>query len=115
MSRPSKLILWRGRKHSGKTTAAGKLARRVRLEGFSVAGLLAPAIYKDKQLVGFGAVDLGQAERIALASQRVPANKKEKLVFTEAGLKLGKAALSLPAVRAAELVIVDEFGPLELA
>jgi len=85
------------------------------LEGFSVAGLLAPVVYKDKQLVGFGAVDLGQAKRIALASQRVPASKREKLVFTEAGLKLGKAALSLPAVRAAELVIVDEFGPLELA
>lgn len=128
VSRRDNLILWTGRKHSGKTTAAGRLARQVRSKGFSVAGLLAPAVYKDGRLVGFGAVDLRREKRVTLASQKVNGGKTGRLgpaadkkggwrplVFTKAGAKLGKAALSLSAARSAELVIVDEFGPLELA
>jgi len=46
-----RLILWRGARHSGKTTAAGKLAEQARDEGFRVAGLLAPSIYVNGRLV----------------------------------------------------------------
>jgi nucleoside-triphosphatase THEP1 len=34
--------------------------------------------------------------------------------FTKAGLKLGRAALNPSAASSADLIIVDEFGPLEL-
>ena len=108
------LILWRGARHSGKTTAAGKLAEQARDEDFSVAGLLAPAIYVDRCLRGFEGVDLRNGTRTLLAN-RGQRPDTEQFVFTEAGLKFGRNALDIDAVKSAELIIVDEFGPLELA
>ncbi len=106
--------MFTGRKHSGKTTAANRLVRQVRLKGFSVAGLLAPAVYKDSRLVGFGAVDLRRDKQIDLANRKIETGKRAEWAFTEAGLKLGKAALNPSAASSADLIIVDEFGPLEL-
>ena len=114
ISKPHKLILFTGRKHSGKTTAANRLARQVRSKGFIIAGLLAPAVYKDSRLVGFGAVDLMRDKQIDLANRRIATGKKVGWAFTEAGLKLGRAALNPSAASSADLIIVDEFGPLEL-
>lgn len=110
----SRLILWRGARHSGKTTAAGKLAEQARDEDFSVAGLLAPAIYVDGCLRGFEALDLRNGTRTLLAN-RGQKPDTEQFVFTEAGLRFGRNALDVDTVKSAELIIVDEFGPLELA
>jgi iron complex transport system ATP-binding protein len=114
ISKPHKLILFTGRKHSGKTTAANRLARQVRSKGFVVAGLLAPAVYKDSRLVGFSAVDLRLEKQIDIANRRTTTGKRAGWVFTEEGLKLGKAALNPSSAGSADLIIVDEFGPLEL-
>ena len=113
-SKPNKLILFTGRKHSGKTTAAERLVRQVRSEGFRVGGLLAPSIYEDNRLVGFGAVDLRVERQIDLANRRTEEGEEGRWEFTESGLKLGKAALNPSAASSADLIIVDEFGPLEL-
>ena len=113
-SKPHKLILFTGRKHSGKTTAAERLAKQVRSEGFRIAGLLAPSIYKDNRLVGFGAVDLSVDRQIKLANRRTAKDTGGRWEFTREGLKLGKAALNPSAASSADIIIVDEFGPLEL-
>jgi len=110
----NKLILWTGRKHSGKTTSAGNLAQVARNEGFTVAGLLAPSRYSNGRLVGFDALDLRDGTRIPLASRKPDGDETERFTFTAAGLKLGSIALSPAATKSAELIIVDEFGPLEL-
>jgi nucleoside-triphosphatase THEP1 len=114
VSKPHKLILFTGRKHSGKTTAAERLARQVRSMGFRVAGLLAPAVYKESRLVGFGAVDLMRNQQIDLANRRTAEGNRGRWEFTQEGLKLGKTALNPSAASSADLIIVDEFGPLEL-
>ena len=114
ITQPHKLILFTGRKHSGKTTAAERLARQVRLEGFRIAGLLAPSVYKDNRLVGFGAVDLRGDRQIKLANRRTAEGAGRRWEFTKEGLKLGRAALHPSAASSADLIIVDEFGPLEL-
>ncbi|MHC4624472.1 MAG: nucleoside-triphosphatase [Planctomycetota bacterium] len=113
--RADRLIFWTGPKHSGKTTAAGELAVRVRDVGMSVAGLLAPAVYEHNQLVGFDAVDLRTGEQVSAASRRKQTSEGGGFRFTQQGRALGKAALDIAAVRSADLVIVDEFGPMELA
>ena len=110
----SKLILWSGARHSGKTTAAGKLAEVARKAGFNIAGLLAPSIYVDGNLRGFEAVDLRNNARAPLAGWKANKGADGPFVFAGPGLKLGREALSPAAVKSAELVIVDEFGPLEL-
>jgi nucleoside-triphosphatase THEP1 len=110
-----RLILWTGPKHSGKTTAAGELATRARDEGFCIAGLLAPAVYECNRLVGFDAIDLRTEARAPLASRRVDVGESGGFRFAEQGWMFGKAVLDVSTVGSAELVIVDEFGPLELA
>jgi nucleoside-triphosphatase len=114
VSKPGRFILWTGPKHSGKTTAAGDLARQARREGRGVAGLLAPAVHESGRLAGFDAIDLRTGERVSPASRRAESGGCEGLRFTAEGRKLGKAALSVSAAGRADLVIVDEFGPLEL-
>ena len=110
----NQLILWVGEKHSGKTTSAANLAEIARDEGFNVAGLLAPSLYRDGKLIGFDALDLGNEKRAPLARRQTNSGKPGPFAFITDGLKLGTAALSAEATKSADLIIVDEFGPLEL-
>jgi len=109
------LFLWTGPKHGGKTTGAAKLARTTKQYGFRVAGLLAPSVYRDGHLVGFDALDLRSEARSPLAVRRENPGDVGPFHFVEEGLKLGNHALDVAATEGADLVIVDEFGPLELA
>ena len=110
----NQLILWVGEKHCGKTTSAANLARTARDEGFNVAGLLAPSLYRDGRLTGFDALDLGNEKRAPLARLKSNPGESGRFAFIADGLKLGNAALSAEATKSADLIIVDEFGPLEL-
>jgi nucleoside-triphosphatase THEP1 len=110
----NRFLLWFGAKHSGKTTTAAKLAQRACAEGFTVAGLLAPSIYLNGELIGFDTLDLRNKTRAHLADRKTNGNKTERFAFTADGLKLGSAALSPASTKSAELIIVDEFGPLEI-
>jgi nucleoside-triphosphatase THEP1 len=113
----TKLILWTGEKHSGKTTSAFKLVEFVRNGGFTVAGLLAPSIYEDDQLVGFDAFDLQSGKRVPLSRRRKKGNEGgERYLAPQftGGLIFGHTLLSCTATKTADLIIVDEFGPLEL-
>jgi molybdopterin-guanine dinucleotide biosynthesis protein A/nucleoside-triphosphatase THEP1 len=114
VSTRNKLVLWTGEKHSGKTTRAAKLVEIARGEGFNVAGLLAPSLYRDGELLGFDAIDLQNETRAPLAKRNTDTGKTIRFTFLPEGLKLGNAALSTTAAKSADLVIVDEFGPLEL-
>ena len=109
-----KLVLWTGRKHSGKTTRAEELALRARREGFEVAGLLAKAQYQGGRLVAFDGVDLQSGAGAPLAKRSSKVGGKCGFSFIAEGLQLGKSALSPESVGSAELVIIDEFGPLEM-
>lgn len=109
-----RLILWTGQRHSGKTTAAAKLARVACQEGFEVAGLLAPSVYLDGSLVGFDGFDLCSKSQAPLLRRGGDTDKPDTFTFVTGGLKLGAAALSPVATESADLIIVDEFGPFEL-
>ncbi len=109
-----KLILWTGKKHSGKTTSAARLAGMARDEGFDVAGLLAEALYHDGRLIGFDAIDLQTETRAPLARRRSEGSESVPFDFIAEGVKLGRSALSPAATEAADLIVVDEFGPLEM-
>ncbi|MHC4739900.1 MAG: NTP transferase domain-containing protein [Planctomycetota bacterium] len=115
MLRQNKLILWVGEKHSGKTTSAAELAQAARAKGITIAGLLAPSIYNKGELTGFDVLDLRTEALAALAIRRSGEGRGEPYTFTAEGLKVGRSALSADATKSAELIIVDEFGPLELS
>ena len=109
------LLLWTGPKHSGKTTAAAHLAAAVTQHGYQVAGLLAPSLYREGHLAGFEALDLRRGARAPLAVRRQEPGDVGSFHFLEEGQDLGRRALEAVATAGADLVIVDEFGPLELA
>ena len=108
------LILWTGPKHCGKTTSATRLAQVARAEGFNVAGLLAPSLYHNSKLLGFDVLDLQNQTRAPLARRKISQSKAGPFTFIADGLKFGNAVLSAEATKSADLIIVDEFGPLEL-
>jgi len=110
-----RLILWAGKKHSGKTTTAQELAEKLKAAGFTAAGFLAPSIYNGNGLQGFEIVDLQTNSRAHLAVLKEGGQKGCSFDFLKVGLELGKKALEPEKVKNADLVIVDEFGPLELA
>jgi nucleoside-triphosphatase THEP1 len=110
----TKLVLWTGPRHSGKTTTASDLVKTARKKGFIIAGLLAPSLYNDGKLIGFDALDLRNNTRKPLARFNTEKAETRLLKFIPEGLKVGYTALSQASTQSADLVIVDEFGPLEL-
>lgn len=114
MLTPRALLLWVGPKHSGKTSAAARLARAARSRGFVVAGCLAPSVYLSGRLAGFDIIALGRGRRASLARREVEQGSERGFRFLAEGLELGRKALSPRAAGNADLVIIDEYGPLEL-
>lgn len=110
----TKLILWTGEKHSGKTTSVAGLVETARAEGFGVVGILAPSVYQNGKLLGFDVLDLRNEARAPLARLRVGGSRQGKFDFLAEGLKLGNTALNSANAGSTDLIIVDEFGPLEL-
>jgi nucleoside-triphosphatase THEP1 len=110
-----RLILWVGEKHSGKTTALADFVENARTEGFKIAGILAPSIYHNSRLMGFDVLDLRDAARAPLARREICGDTVGHFTFLDEGLRLGNAALSKEATESADLIVVDEFGPLELS
>ncbi|MFA6174968.1 MAG: nucleoside-triphosphatase [Phycisphaerae bacterium] len=108
----TRLVLWTGAKHSGKTTGLFALVNIFRERGLVVAGFLAPAIYEDERLTGFEGLDLGTGRRCQLATRSC---KHAPFIFTDDGRELGRQALSHAAYHGADVVVVDEFGPYEFA
>jgi iron complex transport system ATP-binding protein len=108
----TRLVLWTGPKHSGKTTGLFTLVNIFRKRGLVVAGLLAPAIYEDGRLTGFEGVDIVTGHRCLVVTRP---HEHAPFFFTDDGQGLGRQALSPATTHGADVVVVDEFGPCELA
>jgi len=111
------MFLWTGLKHSGKTTALRSLVVRARERGLAIAGLIAPAVREHRMLIGYDAEDAATGRRAPLlrlaAGDAAP--DVGSFALQPAGVALGAAALGKDRTRNADLVVVDEFGPLEMA
>ena len=114
VAKPKKLILWTGPRHSGKTTRAEGLVKTALKAGFNVAGLLAPSLYRNGKLIGFDALHIQKQTRKPLNRWDSNEAQTKYFEFIPEGLKLGYSALSETSTEFADLIIVDEFGPLEL-
>ena len=110
-----RLLLWTGPKHSGKTAVVSRLADRAGQQSISVAGILAPSVYQHQQLVGFDIVDLQTNQRRPLARRHAQGSQQVgQFVFTDEGIEFGRLALQSASSLSDGLIVVDEFGPLEL-
>jgi nucleoside-triphosphatase THEP1 len=110
----SGIVLWVGPKHSGKTTSATEMVENLRTGGHSVGGILAPSLYRDGRLVGFDIVDVLSGRRGPLLRLGRPGDVGP-FVFEAEGVGLAQSALASSYCRQSDLIVIDEFGPLELA
>lgn len=112
------VVLISGPTGAGKTTLATAVVAQLRGRGVRVAGILAPGLLDDGRRTGFDILDLATGEQAPLAREQQPGAathvRWSRFAFTAEGLSLGARALGEGAV-AADVVVVDEVGPLELA
>lgn len=109
------LVVLSGPRGSGKTTSAGRLVDELRQRGLRVAGLLAPGSLRNGVRHDFELVDLARGTRTPFATRDRPAGWLDQGGFriSPAGLAAGRRALD--EADAADVVVLDEVGPWELA
>jgi nucleoside-triphosphatase THEP1 len=117
-ARPTRTVIVTGATGSGKTTVVQAAVESLRARRLSVAGILAPGLLEDGRRSGFDLVDLGTGQTAALAREDAGPNgahpQWSRFAFSPDGLALGERALG-PHAFGADVLVVDEVGPFELA
>ncbi len=110
------VVLLTGEKGEGKTALCEELAKLARTRGYLVGGVLSPGSWSDGTRAAYRVLNLltGESRPLARRSGEPGPVRQGPFVFDLAGLEFGLAALADAAARRADLVIVDEVGPLEL-
>jgi iron complex transport system ATP-binding protein len=110
------LLLVTGARGSGKSRWCAQLAELVRRRGGKVAGVASPAVVEGGRKVGIDIVDVSTGDRRRLADPRGGPNggeTTERWRFAEAALAWGNEVLARVSLDHADLLIIDELGPLE--
>lgn len=115
---PKLLVLISGESEAGKTTWCRALIDRALAMGFIPRGLISPAVFDSGSKIAIDLVDIASGERKRLAERRradqatVNARGTHHWLFNDPVLVWGDEILKqLPP---GDLLIIDEFGPLEL-
>ncbi|HSM57016.1 MAG TPA: nucleoside-triphosphatase [Candidatus Sulfomarinibacteraceae bacterium] len=120
-TRAPSLFLVTGPSGSGKTYWCQQVVEHARQQGWVVAGLLAPPVMEGEEKVGIELLDLSSGERRPLATRLTLAERASG--EGPAGLTFGCWRFNhdvlvwgngvLRDIDSADLLIVDELGPLE--
>jgi len=108
-----------GEPRSGKTSWCREYIDQQRKSGFSVGGILSPAIEKQGQRIGSNALDLLTGQEVPFARLSPYRSFKEGEVVGDYTISREGILFACDAIkRAVEsrcgLVVIDEVGPLEL-
>jgi len=115
-SRPLTPVLIVGGRNSGKTTYARTLAERARRAGWAIAGFLSEAEWEGDVKARYFLRDLADPATRTLLAAREPLPGLDSRVGRHflSRTALAAAYASLRRSLAADLICIDEFGPLEL-
>lgn len=111
-------ILVTGESGCGKTSFCRRMIDSARRDGLKVGGVLAPAVHYGGNRVGADAVDLATEESVPIARSIAPVpwdRRARNTTIRREGLDLARAALERAVRQPFDLIVIDEFGPLELA
>ena len=112
-------VIITGRPGIGKTTVFSKTIELLRSKGITVGGFVCPEIRRGGIRVGFDIVDILSGERSPLArvsglsSSDVCVARVGKYCVLEDAVTVGCNAIDV-ALRAADVIGIDEVGPMEL-
>jgi nucleoside-triphosphatase len=111
-----RVILLTGRPGVGKTTMVNRIYDHYSKNGFKIEGLTTREVREEGERTGFMITDLssGQEGWLAKKDQGSGPRVGSYTVVSEALEKIGVAALKRSMNGTADLVIVDEIGPMEM-
>ena len=100
---------------SGKTTFLKKVIEELKRQAFKLDGYLSEAIMQDREKIGYDLLDLKSRRAVPFIrkSGRQDWQKIGPYFFIPEGLSLAKKIILRG--REAEVLVVDEIGPLELS
>ncbi len=99
---------------SGKTQAVSALADDLRGQGLKVGGVVSPRVLEGGLTIGYRVRDLSSGEERTLCTEEPPGIRFRRFYFCPRSLEFANQAIRR-ASEEADLVVVDEVGPLELA
>lgn len=113
--RPLRILLT-GARGSGKTTLLESAAQRLQAEGLRVAGILSPGHFENGRRTRFDLLILDTGQRLLLAERdfNEPPDSGRCYSFRQDTIAAGLEALSGGRLAAADIIFVDEVGPMEL-
>jgi nucleoside-triphosphatase len=99
----------------GKSTVVSRIAENLKSSGMTVGGMTTGDLRSQSSRVGFEIRDLlsGQCGTLAHVNQRIGPSIGKYRVNSEDLDQIGAEAI-LSAVKQADLILVDEVGPMEL-
>jgi nucleoside-triphosphatase THEP1 len=112
---PGNLILLTGERGSGKTTLCSAIVENARRAKWQVTGVISPADFVEGHKTAIDILNLASGRRRKLAHLRRSGDEgtlTPQWTFDEQGLEWGNSALK--AAVPCDLLVIDEFGPLEL-
>ena len=110
-----RIIFLTGRPGVGKTTVLSKVMEKLQFEGYSVGGIVSREIRERYSRVGFESLDILTRRRGILAHIKQPTGPRlgKYRVNIEDLDSIGANAIR-NASREADIIIIDEIGPMEL-
>lgn len=112
----AEIIVLTGDRGSGKTTTILKLAGKLQKDGFSVAGIAAPAVVQEGKRTGYLIRDLSTGEEIPFSTRTGESRRDNPIpfFFSKEAQEFGNSILGKDTTIKSDLLILDEIGPLEL-
>jgi nucleoside-triphosphatase THEP1 len=110
-----RLYLLTGDRQAGKTSLCADLATRASAQGYQVAGLLSPAVFRSGKKIGIDLLDLATRDRRRLArlqAEYSPEVGGRRWRLDQRALSWGNQILG--AIDDCDVLILDELGPLEM-
>jgi len=112
------LLLLTGHSGSGKTTWCSRLYQTTRQGTILVTGLISPPVFNDREKVAIDLLDLESAEQRRLADRNDPKVTPVERQPATTGWGFSAETLAwgnrcLEKIQKADLLILDEMGPLE--
>ena len=111
-----RVILLTGRPGVGKTTMVNRVCEHYSKNGFKIEGLTTREIREGGARTGFMITDLSSGQEGWLARKDVGTGPRvgSYIVVSDELEKIGVSALERSMNGAADLVVVDEIGPMEM-
>jgi len=113
-SLPEGITILTGGRGTGKTRTSLSLVEQARRAGWSLAGVLCPAVFEDGEKIAIDMLDLttGEQRRLACRENRQTGFEvTDHWNFNNAVLDRGNEILGSAGI--CDLLLVDELGPLE--